>query len=222
MTTIPTIKKLFTGIIADLETKFGVTISTFGKVFLRALAGVQAAKLHLYYLGIGNVQKNIFVDTADPESIGGTLERFGRVKINRNPFPAIAAQYAVRLNGTIGAVIPAASTFKSDDDSLHPAMLFILDNEFTLLTGTDIITLRALTSGTISGLNIGDTLTSTSPIALVNSGVEITGCPVQPLDAENIEQYRQQVINSYRLSPQGGSAVDYRLWSQDAAGVANV
>lgn len=222
MTTIPTIKKLYTGIISDLETKYGVTISIFGKVFLRAMAGVQAGKLFLFYLAVGKLQKNIFVDTADSETIGGTLERFGRVKINRNPFPAIAANYNVRLSGTIGAIIPASSTFKSDDNSLNPSMLFILDNAFTLITGSDIITLRALTSGTISALNNGDTLSSTSPIALVNSSVVVTGTAQQPVDAETIEQYRQQVINSYQLSPQGGAAVDYRLWSQDAAGVANV
>lgn len=222
MITIPTIKKLYTGIISDLETKYGDTISSFGKVFLRAMAGVQAGKLHLFYLGLGKLQKNIFVDTADSETIGGTLERFGRVKINRNPFPAIAAEYNVRLSGSIGAIIPASSTFKSDDNSLNPSMLFILDNAFTLVTGSDIIVLRALTSGTISALNNADTLTSTSPIALVNSSVVVTGAAQQPVDAETIEQYRQQVINSYQLSPQGGAAVDYRLWSQDASGVANV
>lgn len=81
---IPTTQELYTSIKSDLETELNINIPVFGKIFLRALAAVQAAKLKLYYLAIASVQKNIFPDTADPESIGGTLERFGIVKLGRN------------------------------------------------------------------------------------------------------------------------------------------
>lgn len=222
MITIPTLNQLYSGILADLQTQYGATISPFGKSVLRAIAAVQAGKLKLYYLAIGNLQKNIFVDTAEPELIGGTLERFGRVKLGRNPFPAVAAQYIIQVSGTIGAIIKAETTFKSDDDSLNPGMMFVLDNQFVLVTGYDQITVRALTSGTASKLSILDTLTATSPIALVNSSVTMVGSVIDPLDSEDIETYRKAVINSYRLSAQGGAAVDYRLWSQDAQGVAQV
>src|ERR1700739_2834525 len=105
MITIPTFSQLYNGILSDLQTQFGVNINPVGKSFLRILASVQAGKFKLYYLAIGNLQKNIFVDTADPEELGGTLQRFGRVKINRNPFQAIAGQYTVRLAGQAGATI---------------------------------------------------------------------------------------------------------------------
>jgi hypothetical protein len=222
MITIPTLLQLYNGVKSDLESQYGATISPVGKSFLNAYCAVQAAKLKIYYLVIANLQKNIFVDTADPEAIGGTLERFGRVKLGRNPFPAVAGQYSVQLNGTIGAIIPESTTFKSNDTSQNPGNLFILDNAYTMITTNDVVILRALTSGTSSALAISDTLTSTSPIARVNSGVVVTAQTVQPLDAESIEIYRQAIINSYQLSPQGGSAVDYRLWAQDAQGVAEV
>jgi hypothetical protein len=76
-----------------------------------------------------------------------------------------------------------------------------------------------LTAGEISKLDIGNTLTATSPIAFVNSSAAVTVETVQPLDAEDLEAYRQAIINSFRLETQGGSATDYRLWSQDAHGV---
>jgi hypothetical protein len=221
MINIPTLIQLYNGIKSDLQTQYNVTI-TAGKSMLNAFAMTQAAKLKSFYLAIANLQKNIFVDTADPEAIGGTLERFGRVKLGRNPFPAVAAQYTIQLSGTAGAIINASTTFKSDDSSENPGNLFILDNEYIMIGSSDTIVLRALNSGTISALNINDTLTATSPIALVNSSVYVTAQTVQPLDAETIEAYRQAIIRSYQLSPQGGSAVDYRLWSQDAQGVANV
>lgn len=219
MIALPTLSELYTGIINDLQSAYGVTISIVGKVALRAIAVVQAGKLKLYYLVIGNLQKNIFVDTADPEAIGGTLERFGRVKLGRNPFPAVAGEYVFQVTGTPGSTIQASTTFKSDDTSASPGMLFVLDAAYTLVSNPDFINVRALTPGEISKLNVTDTLTATAPIALVNSAVMVESETVQPLDAEDIETYRQQIINSYRFETQGGAATDYRLWSQDAPGV---
>src|SRR5690349_13978165 len=97
MISIPTTNQLYEDILADLEAEYGQSIPLFGKIFLRAFAGVQAAKLKLLYLSIANLQKNIFIDTADPEASGGTLERFGRIKLGRNPFPATAGQYEIQV-----------------------------------------------------------------------------------------------------------------------------
>jgi len=222
MQNIPTIIQLYNGILADLESQFNITIPIVGKNFLRAMAAVQAAKLKLFYLAIGNLQKNIFIDTASSEAAGGTLERFGRVKLGRNPFPAVAGQYTVSVTGTIGGTINAETTFKSNDDSLNPGMLFILDNEHTLVSNPDTIILRALASGLDSKLSIGDQLTATAPIALVDSLATVTLESVQPLAAEDIETYRAAGMNAYRQEPQGGAATDYRLWASDAQGVRRV
>lgn len=219
MQTIPTYTELYNSVISDLEAQFSVNIPTFGKNFLRALAIVHAAKLKLYYLAIANIQKNIFVDTAETEAIGGTLERFGRVKLNRNPFPATAGQYTIEVTGTIGAVIPAQTTFKSDDTSQNPGNLYILDAEYTLVATTDEITVRSLSTGIETKLAVGNTLTATAPIALVNKSAEVTAEIVEPSAAETIEDYRTKALDAYRLEPQGGAATDYRLWAADAQGV---
>lgn len=219
MIVIPTLTELFNSILADIEATYEDNIPPFGRNFLRALAAVQAAKLKIYYLAIAKTQKNIFVDTADPEDSGGTLERFGRVKLNRNPFPAKAGQYDLEVTGTIGAVIPASTTFKSNDDSLNPGKLFILDVEFTLTATTDSINVRALEAGLDSKLTVGDFLSATAPIINVNKTGEVTAETVQPLSAEDIELYRTRAIESYRLEAQGGASTDYRLWSFDAQGV---
>jgi len=160
------------------------------------------------------IQKNIFVDTCDEE----TLRRWGRVKLNRDPFPATQGQYTVLVTGTTGATIPAGTTFKANDNSQAPQKLFILDVAF-VLDGTNIITLRALEAGTDSKLSIGNQLTATAPIALVNSIVTVQTEAIEPQAAENIEDYRQKVINAFRLEPQGGSPADYRLWSTEVQGI---
>lgn len=219
MQSIPTITELYDAVLADLEAQYNLSIPVFGKNFLRVLAAVQAAKLKLFYLSLANIQKNIFIDTAESEAIGGTLERFGRVKLNRNPFPATAGQYTLEVTGTIGAVIPAQTTFKSDDTSQNPGNLFILDSDYTLVAATDEITVRSLSTGIETKLAVGNTLTATAPIALVNKSAEVTAEIVEPSAAETIEDYRTKALDAYRLEPQGGAATDYRLWAADAQGV---
>lgn len=218
MIQIPSTVDIYEDLIASIEAKYSTTLPESGKLFLRTYAQVMAAELKLFYIAVGNVQKNIFCDTADPASMGGTLERFGQVKIQRNPFPATAGVYTAQVTGETGAVIPANTIFKSDDDSLNPGFLFALDEEYTL-DGTNIITVRALTVGLDAQLAVGNTLTETAPIPLVESGITILTETTEPLAAEEIEEYREKVIDAYRLEPQGGAGADYRLWAADVQGV---
>tara|TARA_R110001632_G_scaffold139861_2_gene255709 strand:- start:452 stop:1633 length:1182 start_codon:yes stop_codon:yes gene_type:complete len=220
--TIPTTNQLYLDILTDLESNLGVSIPLFGKSFLRALAAVQTAKIKLIYLSLGDIQKNIFVDLADSTSIGGTLERFGVVKLGRLPFPATAGTYNVTITGEVGAVIPVNTTFKSNDNALSSSKLFILDNEYTLVSTTDTILLRALEAGLESQLNVGDNLTSTAPIALADSVVVVSQEVTIPLNSEDLEVYRKKCIEAFQTEPQGGAATDYRLWSADAQGVQRV
>ncbi|MTV47144.1 baseplate J/gp47 family protein, partial [Streptococcus pneumoniae] len=88
-----------------------------------------------------------------------------------------------------------------------------------LVNTTDTITLRALEAGLDAKLIVGDKLTSTAPIALVNSIVTVSSEVVEPRAAESIEDYRQAAILAYQLEPQGGAGGDYRIWATDAQGV---
>lgn len=211
---IPTISQLYNSIISDIESELSITIPTFGRSFLKAQAMVQAGRLWLLYLVTASVQKNIFVDTCDEETLG----RFGLVKLGRDRFPATQAQYEVLVSGTTGAIIVAGTTFKANDDSQSPGQLFVLDNDFTL-DGTNIITLRALEAGTVSSLAIGNGLTATIPIALVNAIGYVQSELIEPQEAETVNAYRQKIIEAFRLEAQGGSASDYRLWASEVQGI---
>jgi uncharacterized phage protein gp47/JayE len=219
---IPTINDLYTSILSDLKSEIGITNDFFGKVFLIPLAMVQAAKLKLYYLAIANIQRNIFVDLAEPISIGGTLERFGLVKLGRLPFTAKSGSYAVTVTGTIGALIKANTTFKSNDSSLNPAKLFVVDSDHTMVTASDTITVRALEAGLDSQLEINDQMSLTAPIANIDKIATVSSETITPLAAEDVEDYRTKTIEAYQLEPQGGAGSDYRIWSSDAQGVLRV
>jgi len=219
MANIPTITQLYAAIIADVEQELNISLPLFGRNYLRAQAMVLAGRIWLMYLLLGKIQKNIFVDTADPVASGGTLERFGFVKLGRYPFPATQGQYTVSVTGTASAVIPAQTTFKSNDDALSPSKLYVLDADYTLTGSGDTIVLRALEAGDGSKLSLGNQLTATAPIPLVNSVVTVTSETVEPQPAEDIEAYRQKAIDAYRLEPQGGAPADYRLWASEVQGI---
>jgi hypothetical protein len=217
---VPKIKQLYEGIVADIEAMFEDTLPLFGKVYLRAFSAVQAAKLKLFYLAIAEQKKNIFVDTATSEINGGTLERFGRIKIGRNPFPARAGQYTITVTGLTGSRIPASTTFKSNDQSLNPGKLFILDNEFVLTSSNESIRVRALDAGLNSKLSPGDVLFATAPILGVNKTAIAHTEIVEPLSPEDLEEYRAKTVEAFKLESQGGAPADYKLWALDAQGVA--
>lgn len=219
MLRIPTLKELYDEIIQDLQTEMGVTLNPFGKMFLRAQAAVQAAKLKLFYLQIGSVQKNLFADTAEPESMGGTLERIGRLKINRNPFPATAGKYNVTVTTTGSAFIPTNTIFKSLESALNSGVLLITDQDYSIDPTNNEIELRALVPGLESKLNVNDGLSCTVPIVGITGEAVVQAESVSPTAAESEEDYRQAIVDSYRLEPQGGAPADYILWAQDAPGV---
>ena len=222
MATIPTISELYTSIKQRLESELEVKISIFGKSYLIAIAAVQAAKMKLLWQYVATVSKNSWVDTADPVSSGGTLERFGLVKLGRPPQPATKGVYTVEVTGVIGATIPAGSQFSGNDDSAAPSYKFILDNAYQLVAATDSIQLRALTAGPESRLEVADKLTSSSPLLNVDDVVTVVSEDTTPVSEESLEDYRQAIIDSFQLEAQGGAATDYRIWSQDASGVREV
>jgi hypothetical protein len=218
MITIPTTIELEEQILAKLEAEFGVPINPEGKAELRAQAATEAATLKGLYLSIADTQKNIYPDTCDEP----TLRRVGAIKLGREPFESIAGQYGTLVTGTIGAVIKSGTVWVADDTSLNPGALYRLDEAYTMVSTSDTITLRALTSGDGGQLDIGDTLTSTEPISLVASGATVTVEVIQPLAAEDIEVYREKVIQAFRIDAQGGAPGDYRIWASDAQGVRRV
>jgi len=216
MLTIPTVQELRAQIISGYEAALNITNPTFGKSYLRTKATVKAGVLWLLYLTAAKVEKNMFVDTCDEP----TLRRFGLVKINRDRFAATQAQYSILVTGTNGAIIPAGTVFKSNDNALNPSKRYVLDAPFTL-DGTNLITVRALESGVSSSLLNGDELSLEAPIALVDTIATVDSEITQPQEAETVDAYRQVIILSFRLEPQGGAPADYRLWSLEVQGIVN-
>jgi uncharacterized phage protein gp47/JayE len=222
MADIPTLAELQSSIENDLKTELGITRNWIGKAAIRVLAIVQAARLKLFYLHVAQIQKNIFPDMATDEFQGGTLQRFGRIKLGRDPYPAVAGEYILNVTGTIGGVISKGQTFQSSLDSTSPNKIYEVKAEVTLIATSGQIQVIALEPGATSALQATDELQSTSPIANVNSLAIVDSVDVTAIDSEDLEDYRRLIIESFQLEPQGGAFTDYRIWAADASGVRTV
>lgn len=221
MRRIPTLESLQQALENDLKRNLNITDYELKKT-LSAMSASISAQLKLLYLYLGDIQNNVFPDTADLEANGGTLERLGRIYINRNPRPSTGGVFVVRLSGIDGSVLRSAITFKSNEDSKNPNQLFISDNEYILNGVDDFVEIRSLGSGLDFDLSIGDRLTITEPIAGIDKTVVVSEIIENPRTEESIEVYRQNIIDAIQLEPQGGSKTDYILWSSDAQGVRKV
>jgi len=221
MRDIPSVNDLKDALENDFKSKLNLS-STDLKYVLDAMDGVLAMQFKLVYLYLSDIQNQIFPDTADIEANGGTLERLGRIYLNRNPRPATAGIFNLSVTGSNGAVLRNGLTFKSNETALNSSKLYVLDNEYTLTGTADIIEVRSLGGGTEFDLNINDELTITEPVLGVNSLVIVDDVIEQPRASEDIEVYRQNILDAIQLEPQGGSKTDYRLWSADAQGVRKV
>lgn len=221
MQNIPTIAELNTALEADFRSKLNLSDDDLKKV-LTAFQAVLSAQIKLLHLYLADIQNNIFPDTADLLINGGTLERLGLIFLGRNPNPATVGVFELTVTGVTGSTLRSGLTFKSNDDAKNGGQLYILDAEYTLAAGTNIIEVRALGSGTEFDLGVGDELTITEPVIGIDQIGTVSLVITQPTASESVDSYRQAVLDAIQLEPQGGAKTDYRLWSADTPGVRRV
>lgn len=222
MITAPTLTEIYTAISADFKTRFAISSENDLKRVLIALASSNAGMLKLFYLALLDVQKNIWPDLADSEEMGGTLERFGRVKLGRDPYPATQGEYTLTITGVSGATIPIGTQYKSSSESTNPNKLFTTTESVTLSGTSGVISVLADNSGIDSELAENDILYTVNPITNIVSKAVVYSVDTIPVDAEDLEIYRELVLQSFRLEPNGGSASDYVYWALDVAGIRTV
>lgn len=221
MRNIQTVKELQEAIINDFKSKLNLSDVQL-KTVLDSMSIVLSAQFKLVNLYLADIQNNIFPDTADTAENGGTLERLGLIYLGRNPNPATIGVFEANVTGTAGSVLRSGLTFKSNENSKSPGQVFVLDAEYTLTGSSDVIEIRSIRGGLDYSLNISDELTITEPVIGVENIIEISAITTEPKAAENIDDYRQEILDSIQLEPQGGSKTDYRLWASDAQGVRKV
>lgn len=214
----PTIQNIFERFSSALKAELNIPANENLKEHFSALGSVTSAELKLLYLFAEDIQRNLYPQTADPNSEGGMLEDLGMLYLGRLPKPATASILELRVNGVAGATLRTNLTFKSDINNV----VYILDSEYILSGSNDVITVRSIDVGTNTILSANSELTITEPVQGVNSTVTVKDTITPAVSAETIEQYRQAITDAIQLEPTGGAKTDYRLWGRDAVGVREV
>lgn len=209
---VPKYNDLYNSLISDLKNKLGLS-NIIGKSVISLIASVFAAKQKLLYSVLTVVNKNIYPDLADEE----TLRRFGRIRLGRDIKPAVSGIYKATITGEIGAIVPISTSYSDRN-----GYLYITDSISAFSSTSLEITLRALTPGTESILSVDSELHCTTPLTNIDSFAVVSEVVTQPTNSETIEEYRKNVVDSYRLMPQGGSRADYRVWTESVPGVREV
>lgn len=203
--------ELYENILNDYAQKFGVNPEELGPT-VQADAQVMAGALYLLYKYKDEAVKEVWPDTCSEEM----LLRFGALKPGRLPYQPTAGRYTVQYSGGVSnEVIPASTVFKQNNGTGQ----YILDQNWVAEGETGTFEVRALEAGFATELKVGDKITATNPLAAIDDEVTVTQITAAPLAGEDIDDYRELVLEEYKREPQGGSIGDYRSWARDAQGV---
>lgn len=145
----------------------------------------------------------------------GSLENWGVVKIARQPYPATPGQYTITITGT-GTV--TAGTQYIDDVT---EFVYVLQAD-VVCAGTGTGTVKAVGEGSETVLAVGSSLFAQQKFDGIEDEVIVATVAVEPVNAEDFEDYRDVIVGSFRTTPRGGAIGDYIVWALEVEGVFKV
>jgi uncharacterized phage protein gp47/JayE len=214
----PSLQSLFNSISNEFKTNFGITTENDLKRVLTAIASVEAGKLKLLYIAIEQAIKNVYPDKADSVEFGGTLERFGEIKLGRLPFVATQGKYTLTITGTTGATVNIGTQFVDKTTGY----LYTATETITLSGTTGTLNVSSDLAGLDYLLTVSDELFTVNSITNISSKAVVASVVETPVDKETINDYREAVLRSFSLEPNGGSNSDYIFWALDVEGIRTV
>jgi uncharacterized phage protein gp47/JayE len=210
--TTPTIKEIQTNIIGDIEAALGQSIPILAKAVFRILAYALAGAWIILYKFGSDAYRQRFVQTANETYLALLGEVVG---VTRDPASIWLGTASIVSTGTSGT-IPDGTQFILTDTGV----VYTTEGDVDLSAGTLTLTLVAGESGATGDLAIGDVLDIVSPLSGVADTVTILTVTTAGEDAEEIETWRQRILDVYQKKPQGGASSDYEQWGMEAPHVA--
>lgn len=152
----------------------------------------------------------LFPDTAEEDML--LRHGAGRGVVRKS---ATQARGPVAVTGTTDAVVPPGARLATSDGLLYEAI-----DGAVLVAGAAALDVRAVDAGSLSNQPAGAALQLVSPVDGVNGDAQVAAAGLTGgTDIESIDDYRDRVLERYRLVPHGGNADDYVTWAKAQAGV---
>ena len=228
----PTTKEINDNIISQLQSSLNQTIPLLPKSFLRVLAKALSGLFILLYKYGGFTFLQVFVSTASTKEtvINGIsltpLIEWGRLVGVGDPTAATSAELSVSVTVTNQTGFLTSGTQLIGDTN---GVVYLVLGSVPLTSATVTATVQAVSdqsggdgTGTIGNLTAGETLSFANPLPNVDKSVTVLSQVVTAADAEDMEVYRQRVIDRFQKRPQGGAYADYEIWGESVEGILNV
>jgi len=206
----PTTAELVAQNLSNIESKTNTTTPANNKAFNKVVATLQAAQqIGLYKFAAERILQNLAL-TATGDDLTTIGNNYG---VTRRA--AEAATFTATLPAVTDTIIPINVDFVGDANGIR----YSLDAAVTAVAGVATLQLTAQTLGTAGNLNVSDTLTIGRPVVGAESTATITVITNTGAEEETDDEYRSRVLNKIRTIPGGGNSADYRIWSEEVAGV---
>jgi len=212
-------------IINQIEAQINQTIPILPVSVTRIIAKILSGIFIILYKDAQYIFLQLFVSTASfkeitiyGKKITPLIELGVLIGIGR-PLAATQTQFELEIIvNSIGETLPAGTQFIS----LITGLIYITQGDYILTAGPDTIEVICTTPGIAGNLEVGQILSLANTIGIIENDADITDIIVAGVDGETEPAYRQRVVERFQLKPQGGALSDYRMWSNEVAGVLQV
>lgn len=182
---------------------------------LRIMSDAMAGLTHLTFLYLDWLAKQLMPDTAEQE----WLDRHGQIWLvnadgSKGRKAATYASGTVQFEGNDDIVIPVGTTMNGANGVEYQTVTQGEIGSGGLGTAEAV----ALTSGSVSNLPDGDTLSLEPAIPGVTL-VTLLGDMTGGVDEETDDQLRERILFRIQNPPMGGSQADYVRWAMAVPGV---
>lgn len=198
--------------------KSGLSLQTilrrsFLDVFAKAFGGASHT-LH-GHIDFG-INKRFFPDTGDEETVirWGTLYDLPRNEAQR-------AELTIDVVGTTGGTLAQGTVYVRSDGVEYSVKAEVIVPAATTVPAT-IVENELESVGASGNLDNGDTVSLQSAIAGIESEATVTATELEGEDLEDIDLYRDRVLERMQFPPSGGTVNDYISFAKTVAGVTRV
>lgn len=206
----PTLQEIIDRIEADINQELG-TSSILRRAFSKVISRALGAMIHLLFGFLEWIFEQAFLLTATSR----TFIRWWGVTFGVEIREATFTEFDLAMTGNEGSVIGDGTIFTREDGTQY-----VSSGEETVdAQGDAIVRLVAINSGAAPNVEVGDTVSLNSTIAGVDSDGTVDSIETIGEDEEDLELYRQRILNRIQHPPLGGSANDYIQWALEVSGV---
>lgn len=219
------IKEVEALLINSFEHEFNKKLRLLPKSFIRVFCRVLAGVFIILYKQIGWYFLQLFPGTADWQEVAilgqriRPLVKLGALFGIGEPLAGVQWQGIIEVDVLkTGGVLYSGTQLKSS----VTGKLYVASETKTLLLNKESVKVVCTEIGTAGNLEVNDVLNFVNPYGFIKSEAVILEVERMGLDEELEANYRERLINRFRLQPQGGALADYRIWAADVPGVLRV